>query len=95
VRQLRRAADLTIEALAGAAEIDPNYLGQVERGAQNPSINVLARIASGLNADLTTLVDIHSAEDAVGLRRIIAKRCNRLEREQLRLVLRLLDAIRL
>lgn len=38
------------------SEIDLTYLGGIERGKRNPSLVVLARIATGLRAELTDLV---------------------------------------
>jgi transcriptional regulator with XRE-family HTH domain len=45
VRRIRVERGLTIEDLAGSAEIDSSYVGRVERGTVNSSIDVLARVA--------------------------------------------------
>lgn len=51
VRSLRKARGLTQEALAHAAEIDTRYVGGIERGEENPTVAVLARIASVLGIE--------------------------------------------
>jgi transcriptional regulator with XRE-family HTH domain len=51
VRSLRKARGLTQEALAHVAEIDTRYVGGIERGEENPTVAVLARIASVLGIE--------------------------------------------
>lgn len=51
VRRFRQQAQLTQEQLAFAAEIDLTYVGGIERGKRNPSVLVLARIASALHTE--------------------------------------------
>jgi transcriptional regulator with XRE-family HTH domain len=48
VRELRLAAGLTQEKLAFHAGVDRSYLGQVERGEVNVSIDSIGKIAKGL-----------------------------------------------
>jgi transcriptional regulator with XRE-family HTH domain len=55
VRNLRKARGLTQEALAHAAEIDTRYVGGIERGEENPTVAVLARIASVLDIEPAAL----------------------------------------
>jgi transcriptional regulator with XRE-family HTH domain len=51
VRSLRKERGLTQEALAHAADIDTRYVGGIERGEENPTVAVLARIASVLGTE--------------------------------------------
>jgi transcriptional regulator with XRE-family HTH domain len=48
VRRIRVERGLTQEQLAHDAEIDLTYLGGIERGRRNPSVDVLGRIAKAL-----------------------------------------------
>jgi transcriptional regulator with XRE-family HTH domain len=87
---------MTIEALASKAEMDPTYLGSIERGAQNPTLRVLVRISEALGIEVTTLVaSTIDDEDAEVLRALIAKRLDSMDAVQMRLLLRLMDALRL
>jgi transcriptional regulator with XRE-family HTH domain len=56
VRRLRTTAGITQEQLAFAARIDLTYVGGIERGKRNPSVLVLARIASALSTEPAALL---------------------------------------
>jgi transcriptional regulator with XRE-family HTH domain len=56
VRTIRQERGITQEKLAFEAEIDLTYVGGIERGKRNPSLLVLARIASALSVHLTKLL---------------------------------------
>ena len=49
LRELRNRAGLTQEKLALRAELDRSYVGQVERGEVNISIENIAKLAAGLS----------------------------------------------
>lgn len=60
IRRLREERGLTQEKLAVDSEIDLTYLGGIERGKRNPSLIVIARVASALGvapAELITPLD--------------------------------------
>lgn len=57
IRYLRQQKGLSIESLALEAEINRNYLGDLERGMRNPTVVVLTKIARALDVDLTTLFE--------------------------------------
>lgn len=48
VRRARKAKNLSQEAFADACELDRSYIGQVERGEKNLSLESVLRIAKGL-----------------------------------------------
>ncbi len=48
LRELRVSAGLTQEALALNSGIDRSYVGQVERGERNISLENIVRLANGL-----------------------------------------------
>ena len=52
IRELRTAQKLSQERLALIADITPAYLGQVERGLRNVTINVLERICDAMSVSL-------------------------------------------
>ena len=57
IRYLRQNKGLSIEALALEAEINRNYLGDLERGMRNQTVVVLNKIAKALDVDLSTLFE--------------------------------------
>jgi transcriptional regulator with XRE-family HTH domain len=52
LRRLRVRKRLSQEALAAEANVDRSYVGRMERGLENPTVSVLERIASTLDADV-------------------------------------------
>lgn len=51
LQQLRRAANLTQEQLAKAANVDVKYLGSIERGEKSASLEVLERLIKSLKVE--------------------------------------------
>jgi transcriptional regulator with XRE-family HTH domain len=94
IRALRKRRDISTEKLAERASIDPAYLGGIERGTRNPTVNILARIAHALDVSLATLLDTHEGADEHVLRAEITGRVKGMKAEELRTLLRVLDAIR-
>ena len=56
VRLRRKAAGLTQEELAERAGIHPTYVGLVERGERNASLEIAGRIAEALGSALSELI---------------------------------------
>lgn len=56
LRRLRTERGWSQERLAEAAGITLNYVGNLERGEQGPSLNVLVRLARALETDVPTLL---------------------------------------
>ncbi|MFD5817753.1 helix-turn-helix domain-containing protein [Streptomyces sp. NPDC127038] len=50
VARVRRAAGLTLSAVATRAGVSPAYVSQMESGAANPTVRTLAQIADALGA---------------------------------------------
>ena len=64
IRYLRKLKGMSQEDLALESGINKNYLSDLERGARNPTIVVIEKIASALEIDLATLfMGIQSFED--------------------------------
>jgi transcriptional regulator with XRE-family HTH domain len=57
IRYLRQQKNMTIEDLALEAEINRNYLCDLERGTRNPTVVVLNKIAKALEINLSTLFE--------------------------------------
>jgi transcriptional regulator with XRE-family HTH domain len=51
VRARRKALGLTQEALADAVNLAPTYVGQIERGQRNPTLDVVERFARALKVE--------------------------------------------
>ena len=55
IRYLRQQKGMSIESLALEADINRNYLGDLERGARNPTLVILSKIARSLDIPLSEL----------------------------------------
>lgn len=56
VRQSREARGWSQEGLAGRAELNRSYLGEIERGAAMPSLATAAKLALALETSLSSLI---------------------------------------
>jgi transcriptional regulator with XRE-family HTH domain len=56
LRQYRKKAKLTQERLGELADLNPKYIGEVERMEKTISVDALARIATALKVRLRDLV---------------------------------------
>ena len=57
IRNYRTGQGLSQERLAELAGCHPTYIGQVERGEKNATLESLAKIADALNVSLSTLFE--------------------------------------
>lgn len=62
LRRLRVARGLSQEALAVDAAIDRTYVSRLERCLENPSVNVLERLAIALGCEIVELFVIPAPE---------------------------------
>jgi transcriptional regulator with XRE-family HTH domain len=56
VRRRREAAGLSQEALADKSGVHRNYVGLLERGERTPSIEIVRKLAHGLETTMTSLI---------------------------------------
>ena len=55
VRELRKARDWSQEKMGEACDLHWTYIGQVERGGRNLTLESIHKIAKGLKIELTEL----------------------------------------
>ena len=93
IRAQRHARGSSIEALAGKAGIDSAYLGAIERGDRNPTLDVVDRICVGLGIEPSDLLtrDVSLSDDA--LRERISARLAELDRDGLLVAWELLQRL--
>ena len=56
IKYLRLKRGMSQEALALSCDMNPAFLGHVERGMRSPTLNTLQRICDGLGITLTELL---------------------------------------
>lgn len=57
LQQLRKKQGLTQEDLADAIGVDHSYMGFVERGERNPTLDKISKLANALKVKLSDLFD--------------------------------------
>lgn len=57
IRRFRKERGLSQESLALNAELDLRYLGGIERGEHNPTVDLLGRIAAVLDVHPSVFFD--------------------------------------
>jgi transcriptional regulator with XRE-family HTH domain len=62
LREYRERAGLSQESLADAAELDRTFIGMLERGQRQPTLESLFRIAAALKVAPQTLIARTAAE---------------------------------
>ena len=68
IRRLRVARQLPQEALGVAAGIEPSYVGRVERGRENVSVDLLEALAAALGVEIGAFFTLSGGELLPGLR---------------------------
>ena len=60
IRSLRTTAGLSQEELAEKSGLHPTYIGGIERGERNPSLESIAKFAQAFGISIDTLFDVPS-----------------------------------
>jgi XRE family transcriptional regulator, regulator of sulfur utilization len=93
IRHLRRIRGYTQERLAERMDINPKYLSSIERGEENPMLDLLIRLAKGLRVELYELFQFAGDGSPDQLRQQLASFLAEIPAEHLRRVLRVLEAL--
>ncbi len=95
IKHLRNRAGLTQDALAERMHINSKYLSAIERGQENPTLDIVLRLAGALNVEPWEVFSMeYEALDRKAIQKEIDRLISRVQDEgQLRLVLRLLQAV--
>lgn len=64
IRSRRRARQLSLDQLSARSGVSKGMLVQIERGATNPSIGTLCKVAAALGSSVADLVDASGASRA-------------------------------
>lgn len=66
IRSLRESAGYSQEGFAAAIQVHRTYMGKLERGETDPGLEVLERVAGGLQTSLSDLLRRAESEAASG-----------------------------
>ena len=94
IKELRKRAGLSQDQLAEKVGIESKYLSRIEVGKRDPSLDVLERIADSLQVEMKALFDFaHHDNEATSPQGIEAALFGA-NTDELRLVFKLIKAVR-
>ena len=92
IRELRKQAGLSMEALAVEAGVNDKYLGSIERGMQAATIDTIEKISAGLGVEVHELL-VPREESAKVLRGKVNKLLLQTDGRDLQRVVAVLEAM--
>lgn len=94
IRSVRKIRGQTQEELAEAAHIHPKYVSSLELGKENPTLDVLVRLAAALRIELIELFTFdHEVADQKALRKTVTDLLSDADEDRLRFAVKLLKAV--
>lgn len=94
IRKLRRARGFTQQELGEYADLNYKFLGEIERGIQNPTIQTLYKIANALGTELNEVVRVEEdSKDRQAVESLIVNMMHALSDEELRQLLAVLKVL--
>lgn len=93
IGELRRKRGLSQEQVAERAEINPNYLSRIERGKENPTLDMLIKLSHALGAEMWEMFDYSHIGTRKELEKNIQKLAQNAEETDLRLAFKIIKAL--
>lgn len=85
IKQLRVMRDMTQEELAEASNVSISFLGNVERGSKNPTVETIYKIANALDVTMSELLSFDTGMQvleeptSVELRRLLSEYSDKIQ----------------
>lgn len=94
MKDLRRQKGMSQEDLAEKAATSANYVSRMERGTENPTLDMFVKIAESLDVELSDLFDFKHEENARQLKETLKRFAGEIDDEKkLKTAVRVLRAI--
>jgi len=93
IKELRKKKGLSQEQLSEKADITPNYLSRIERGTENPTLDMFIRLANALGVEIWEMFDFGHDVSRKDLKSLLNKITGEANEGQLRLMVKVLRAI--
>jgi transcriptional regulator with XRE-family HTH domain len=93
IKQLRQVRQETQERLAERIDINPKYLSSIERGEENPTLDLLIRLAKGLRVELYELLTFEAEGSPDQLRQKLTGLLADIPADELRHMVRVFEAL--
>lgn len=93
IGEIRKKQGMTQEELSGKMGIGPKYLSSIERGKENPTLNILISLSQALQVDLGEIFKFVEIEDFSKRKILISKLLSEADDEQLKTAIKVIYAI--
>lgn len=93
IKEIRKSKGFSQEKLAEKAETSPNYLSRMERGTENPTLDMLIKLTSALDVEMWEMFDFGHVTSHKELKESIQSLIKTTDEPALRLALKVIRAI--
>jgi transcriptional regulator with XRE-family HTH domain len=94
IKNLRRARGYSQEKLAEIIGINPKYLSSIERGEENPTLDLFMRLSQGLKVEMQEIFNVeHEGQPPQNLRRKLQALVAEIKDQDLSRAIRILSAL--
>lgn len=93
IKELRRSKGLSQEQLAEKADINSKYLSRIERGTENPTLDMFIKLANALEVEMWEMFDFGHVVSNKELKGAIQNIAKTADERTLRLALKILRAV--
>lgn len=93
IQELRKKHGLSQENVAEKANISPNYLSRIECGKENPTLDMLIKLANALGIEMWEMFDFGHVVSRKELKEAIQNFARATDETTLRLALKVIRAI--
>ena len=93
IKEIRRSKGLSQEQLAEKADINSKYLSRMERGTENPTLDMFIKLANALEIEMWEMFDFGHVVSHKEIRGAIQNITKTADEPTLRLALKILRAV--
>ena len=93
IRSLRKIRNLSQEQLAEKADISSKYLGEIERGRSNITIDIMEKLSTALEIDMVDFFESNHESNRVILKQEIHSLIREAKDKELKTIFRILKSI--
>lgn len=93
LKELRKSKYLSQEQLAEKADINSKYLSRMERGTENPTLDMLIKLANALEVEMWEIFDFGHVKSHKELKESLQSIIKSADEPTLRLALKVIRAV--
>lgn len=93
LKNLREAKDLTQEGLAEIMDINSKYLSSIERGKENPTLDMFIKFADALDVEMWEIFDFGHEKSLEELKRTMNKFLKETDEEKLKMAFKVFRSV--